>query len=280
MTEFGEVGVPLSGAGIVGENLLIEDYSLDEFNHDETHRSCTGAILAWLTFRSPDLPFADHAAGAVRATGRLSLADRERRQAPWPRENAARAPDFRGIGRIGGNLPIQPGTCRLVPDHCENGSSPFENHTHPTLPTYCASKHTVIGPTRNGAKAYAREDIWINAICPERIEAEILKAVETDADPQDATKARAAVVAAIPAGRCGEPEEVAVLSALRAGNDAKFINGSIYTIDGTLMPFQLTRPEKRGHRDGSQPKGNECRCNGRYTRNRTRNRRATCRRRL
>jgi len=76
MTELGEVGVPLSGAGIVGENLLIEDYSLDEFNHDETHRSCMGAILAWLTFRSPDLPFADHAAGAIRATGRLSLADR------------------------------------------------------------------------------------------------------------------------------------------------------------------------------------------------------------
>jgi len=66
---------------------------------------------------------------AIRATGRLSLADRERRQAPWPPENAARAPDFRGIRCIGGHRGIRLAECRLVSGHCENGSSPYENHT-------------------------------------------------------------------------------------------------------------------------------------------------------
>ncbi len=40
--------------------------------------------------------------------------------------------------------------------------------SRPTTPTYCASKHAVIGLTRNGAKAYAGEGIRTNAICPAR----------------------------------------------------------------------------------------------------------------
>jgi len=57
---------------------------------------------------------------------------RERGLAPWPRENADRAPDFRGIRRIGGRRGNRPAECRLVPDHCENGGSPYENHTRAT----------------------------------------------------------------------------------------------------------------------------------------------------
>ena len=77
----------------------------------------------------------------------------------------------------------------------------------------------------------------INAICPGQIETDMLRAVEADAHPEDAAKARAAVMAAIPAGRYGEPEEVASLSAFLAGDDATFIYGSIYTIDGGFTPF-------------------------------------------
>ncbi|MYA88854.1 MAG: SDR family oxidoreductase [Boseongicola sp. SB0662_bin_57] len=106
-----------------------------------------------------------------------------------------------------------------------------------TMPAYCASKHAVIGLTRNGAKAYAGEGIRINAICPGQIDTDMLAAVEKDASPEDAARARETVIAAIPAGRYGEPSEVAALTAFLSRDDAKFINGSIYTIDGAFTPF-------------------------------------------
>ena len=106
-----------------------------------------------------------------------------------------------------------------------------------TMPAYCASKHAVIGLTKNGAKAYAGEGIRVNAICPGQIDTDMLAAVEADASPEDAAKARAMVIAAIPAGRYGEPSEVAALAAFLCRDDAKFINGSVYTIDGAFTPF-------------------------------------------
>lgn len=106
-----------------------------------------------------------------------------------------------------------------------------------TMPAYCASKHAVIGLTRNGAKAYAGEGIRINAICPGQIDTDMLAAVEQDASPEDMARAREKVIAAIPAGRYGEPTEVAALAAFLSRDDAKFINGSIYTVDGAFTPF-------------------------------------------
>ena len=41
----------------------------------------------------------------------------------------------------------------------------------------------------------------------------------------------------LPAGRYGQPEEVAALVAFLCSDDAKFINGSLYTIDGAMTPF-------------------------------------------
>lgn len=181
MKDFGKVDVLWNGAGIVGENLLIEDYPLDEFNH--VMNVNVGGVFLMMK----------HIVPAMRQGGGGSIIN---------------------ISSVAGLF----------------GS-------RPTLPAYCASKHAVIGLTRNGAKAYAGEKICVNAICPGQIETDMLRAVEADADPEDAAKARAAVMAAIPAGRYGEPEEVAALSAFLAGDDATFINGSIYTIDGGLTPF-------------------------------------------
>jgi len=106
-----------------------------------------------------------------------------------------------------------------------------------TMPAYCASKHAVIGLTKNAAKAYAADGIRVNAICPGQIDTDMLAAVEADAAPGDAARARAMVISAIPAGRYGDPSEVATLAAFLCRDDATFINGSIYTIDGAFTPF-------------------------------------------
>ena len=115
-----------------------------------------------------------------------------------------------------------------------------------TMPVYCASKHAVLGLTRVAAKAHAVEGIRINVICPGQIDTDMLAAVEQDmmetwqsrARQQGASKRRAKkVIAAIPAGRYGRPDEVASLVAFLSRDDAHFINGSIYTIDGGFTPF-------------------------------------------
>jgi len=55
------------------------------------------AVPVWLAFRSPDVPFANHAAGAVRAKGRLSLADRGLQ--PPPRLRPGNGGRLRGRGK-------------------------------------------------------------------------------------------------------------------------------------------------------------------------------------
>lgn len=106
-----------------------------------------------------------------------------------------------------------------------------------TMPVYCASKHAVIGLTRVGAKAHAGEGIRINVIVPGQIDTDMLAAVEADASDGDPVEARNKVIAAIPAGRYGDTSEVAALTAFLCRDDANFINGSIYSIDGGFTPF-------------------------------------------
>ncbi len=106
-----------------------------------------------------------------------------------------------------------------------------------TMPVYCASKHAVIGLTRVGAKAHSSEGIRINVIVPGQIDTDMLAAVEADASDGDPLEARKKVIEAIPAGRYGDTSEVAALTAFLCRDDAKFINGSIYSIDGGFTPF-------------------------------------------
>ena len=76
-------------------------------------------------------------------------------------------------------------------------------------------------------------------IVPGQIDTDMLAAVEADASggTDDADEARKKVISAIPAGRYGDTSEVAALTAFLCRDDAKFINGSIYSIDGGFTPF-------------------------------------------
>jgi 3alpha(or 20beta)-hydroxysteroid dehydrogenase len=102
----------------------------------------------------------------------------------------------------------------------------------PNLIAYGASKHAVIGMTKSAAVEFARDRIRVNAICPSPIETRMMRSIERgiNADMPDAVKQQMA--ARIPLGRYGEPEEIAALVAFLCSNDASFITGGIYTIDG------------------------------------------------
>jgi NAD(P)-dependent dehydrogenase (short-subunit alcohol dehydrogenase family) len=94
---------------------------------------------------------------------------------------------------------------------------------------YVASKHALVGLTRSIALDYAGRSIRANAICPGFIETErSLKFSALNRGPEWQRKK----LAEIPLGRLGKPEEVAVLAAFLASDDASYITGAVIPIDG------------------------------------------------
>jgi NAD(P)-dependent dehydrogenase (short-subunit alcohol dehydrogenase family) len=97
---------------------------------------------------------------------------------------------------------------------------------------YCATKAAVIGLTRAIAADHAHQGIRANAICPGTVATGwIGKILEGAADP-DAT--RKAMEARQLDGRMGTPEEVAGGVAFLASDDARFVNGAAFVMDGGM----------------------------------------------
>jgi acetoacetyl-CoA reductase len=90
---------------------------------------------------------------------------------------------------------------------------------------YSAAKAGDIGFTKALALEAARGGITVNAICPGYINTEMVQAV-----PKDVLEKN--VIAHIPTGRLGEPEEIARAVVFLASDDASFVNGSTMTING------------------------------------------------
>ncbi len=89
---------------------------------------------------------------------------------------------------------------------------------------YAATKAGDLGIVKSLAQEGARAGITANAVCPGYIATEMVMAV-----PE---KVRESIIGQIPAGRLGEPEEVARCVAFLASDDAGFINGSTISANG------------------------------------------------
>ena len=89
---------------------------------------------------------------------------------------------------------------------------------------YAATKAGDLGIVKSLAQEGARFNITANAVCPGYIATEMVMAV-----PE---KVRDSIIAGIPAGRLGEPEEIARCVAFLVADDAGFINGSTISANG------------------------------------------------
>jgi len=105
----------------------------------------------------------------------------------------------------------------------------------PNLSAYIASKHAVIGLTRSGALAFGPA-VRVNAVAPSPVETRMMRSLESGLGGAQPELVRKMVTERIPAGRYAEPAEVAALIAFLGSDEARFINGSIYTIDGGMTP--------------------------------------------
>src|SRR3981189_2810720 len=90
---------------------------------------------------------------------------------------------------------------------------------------YSAAKAGEIGFTKSLAQENARAGVTVNAICPGYINTEMVQAV-----PKDVLEK--SILPLIPAGRLGEPEEIARCVLFLASDAAGAITGSTLTING------------------------------------------------
>lgn len=91
---------------------------------------------------------------------------------------------------------------------------------------YAASKAGVIGMTKSAAKELATRNITVNAVAPGMI--------ETDMTAVIPEKAKEAMMAGIPAGRAGKPEEIADAVVFLASEKAAYITGQVISVDGGM----------------------------------------------
>ncbi len=94
--------------------------------------------------------------------------------------------------------------------------------------TYGASKHAVVGLTKNTAYMYAKKNIRVNGIAPGAVATNISSSITNPS--KLGTERLQAVQGIIP--KVGEPEEIAEAALFLASEDSSFINGVVLPVDG------------------------------------------------
>ncbi|MDB5073955.1 MAG: 3-oxoacyl-(acyl-carrier-protein) reductase [Chloroflexi bacterium] len=98
---------------------------------------------------------------------------------------------------------------------------------NPGQANYAAAKAGMIGFTRAVAREVANRGVTVNAVAPGYIATDITEDLPAEL--------KAKVLEAIPAGRFGEPEDVADVVAFLASDSSRYITGQVLNVDGGFV---------------------------------------------
>jgi len=96
----------------------------------------------------------------------------------------------------------------------------------PGVSAYCAAKHAVIGITKTAALEFGAAKVRINAVCPSFIKTSLTLGPIPEGPAWDDLAAKHAL------NRCAEPKEVAAMVAFLGSDDAGYLTGAAYLVDG------------------------------------------------
>jgi 3-oxoacyl-[acyl-carrier protein] reductase len=89
---------------------------------------------------------------------------------------------------------------------------------------YASSKAGLVGLTKSLAREVGKRGITVNAVAPGFVETTMTSHVDLEN-----------YLHQIPAGRVGEPDEVAAVIGFLCGDDASYVNGAVVQVDGGLF---------------------------------------------
>jgi 2-deoxy-D-gluconate 3-dehydrogenase len=98
-----------------------------------------------------------------------------------------------------------------------------------TVPAYTASKHAVAGLTKAFANEWGRFGVQVNAIAPGYFRTDNTQALQSDETRSEQIGAR------IPAGRWGEPNDLAGAIVFLSSRASDYVNGHVLVVDGGWM---------------------------------------------
>ena len=111
-----------------------------------------------------------------------------------------------------------------------NISTVGASHRGPNLSMYLGAKAAVENFTRCWALELVKDGVRVNCISPGAIETNIWYV--TDLSEEEAKKHKESMEKVIPMGRFGTPEEVPNVALFLVSNEASYVTGSIYAVDG------------------------------------------------
>ena len=98
-----------------------------------------------------------------------------------------------------------------------------------TVPGYAAAKGGIAQLTKALANEWAGRNVQVNAIAPGYIATDNTEMLRAD------TARNAAILSRIPAGRWGEPEDLAGAVVYLSSSASNYVSGTILTVDGGWM---------------------------------------------
>jgi NAD(P)-dependent dehydrogenase (short-subunit alcohol dehydrogenase family) len=119
----------------------------------------------------------------------------------------------------------------------------------PNSVAYVTSKHAIVGLTRALAIDHALDNIRVNCVCPGAVDTPMFRSSVQNTDGLAGLLQEIAGVHAL--GRIAQPREVAKVIGFLCSEDASFVTGGVYLVDGGMSALVAGKPPLKTVGSGS-----------------------------